>query len=456
MAIFALAAVGCLGTYFTQTSLFDAGSAFDLPEEALDSNAYTFTLWDGNDFWTSTKICGEPLSFGTWKLFNKDPPELSSVGDCNAAWLRALQALATIVLVAAGLRVFLVVAPKNFPRAFHVGCALDFLMMAASLSVICVYVTKVDPTRLSPSYCEEWLKISPNDITLECGEYTGFGFYCQVAVAVLSLASLIAEVAGRRLETQNEGAPRYTRGSVTDLRSDSGESFFTVLRLNQTLRFFEFAFLLIGVFGPFMIISLDTGTVENGTEIKTTIQQTLFDEYFCKNNLWWGRFGTVMAMYETFGDCSSTDLHVVIALAIAALALSGMSLVGLKNARFFPRLFLLGVALEVLTLILVSSGVGYFVLRMYPGRESLDPSYCDLWLGEYPPESGGSCRISYGYSFVSLCVSLGVCAVNILVEVVATDDTEAGVRASVKCMREGHGESGKEVEMGGGSARGRG
>lgn len=42
--IFSLAVVGCTGNYFTQTSLFDAGAAFDLAEEALDSNVYTFTL----------------------------------------------------------------------------------------------------------------------------------------------------------------------------------------------------------------------------------------------------------------------------------------------------------------------------------------------------------------------------------------------------------------------------
>jgi len=433
--IFALAVVGCTGNYFTQTSLFDAGVAFDLAEEALDSNVYTFTLWHGSDFWASMSLCGETPSFGTWLLFDKEPPDQTSVGECSTSTLRTLQALATIAAVAAGLRVFFVVVPKSFPKAFLVGCALDLLTFVVSLSVVCIYSMRVDPTRLSPSYCEKWLQIRPGDITLECDEFSGKGFHCQIAVVILSFVSLAAELVGR---PGRKNATSGLRGSVSVMKaSDSSRRrFFTMLRLNQTLRFAEFIFILLGIFGPYVVLSLYTGnSVESGPEIDATIYQSLFDEFLCKANLWWGRFGVVMSTYDTLGSCSTADLRVAIGCACTSLTLSSMSLIGLKNAKFFPKLFLLGVCLEFLTLTFVSTSIGYFVARIYPGRKSLDPAYCDLWLGEYPPEFGGSCSISFGYSFISLCVALGFCVINIFIEVTAKESSNAGIRASIKSLR---------------------
>jgi len=433
-AIFALAIVGCVGIYYNQTSLFDAGNAFDLPDEALDSNVYHFTLWDGSDFWGSLSLCGETPSFGTWLLFGAVPPDLSSVGDCSTSTLRALQGLATIATVAAGLRLFFVVVPKSFPRAFLVGCFLDLLTFVTSLSVICIYSLKVNPSRLSPSYCEEWLRIRPDDVTLECEEFSGKGYHCQIVVTVLSFVSLIAELVGRPGEKNtNYGL----RGSVSVMKAPgaSNRRFFTTLRLNQTLRFAEFTFILLSIFGPYVVLSLYTGSpVQSGPEIDAKIQQSLFGEFLCKDNLWWGRFGVSMSTYDTLGSCSAADLRVAIGCACTSLALSAMSLVGLKNAKFFPKLFLLGVGLEILTLVFVSISIGFFVTRIYPGRKRLDPAYCDLWLGEYPPEFGGSCSISLGYSFVSLCVALGFCMINLFIEATAKESSNAGIRASLKSL----------------------
>lgn len=435
-AVFALAVVGCVGIYFTQTSLFDAGAAFDLPEreETLDSNVYQFTLWNGRDFWSLFSLCGEAPSFGTWLLFGVDPPEKTSVGECSMSTLNALQALAVTAAVAAGLRLFFVVVPKNFPRAFLVGCFLDLLTFVTSLSVVCVYSLKVDPTRLSPSYCEEWLQIRPDDITLECEEFSGKGCYCQILVTVLSFVSLVAELVGRPGEKKSTYG---LRGSVTVMKaSDSSDRrFFTMLRLNQALRFAELTFILLGIFGPFVVVSVYTGSsVESGPEIDAGIQESLFDAFLCKANLWWGRFGLPMSTYDTFGACSAADLRVAIGCVCTALALSAMSLAGLKNAKSFPKLFLLGVGLEILTLIFVSAGIGYFGARIYPGRKSLDPGYCELWLGEYPPEFGGSCNISFGYSFICLCIALGFCVINVFIEATAKESTNAGIRASLKSM----------------------
>ena len=433
-AVFALAIGGCVGTYFTETSLFDAGAAFDLPEEALDSNVYAFTLWHGSDFWTSTSLCGETPSFGTWLLFDVDPPDLSSVGECSTSTLRALQAMATTAAVAAGLRVFFVVVPKNFPRAFLVGCFFDFLTFVMSLSVVCVYSLKVDPTRLKPTYCEEWLQIRPDDITLECKEFSGTGYYCQILVTILSFISLVAELVGRPGE---KNSTYGLRGSVHVMKTydSSDRRFFTRMRLNQTLRFTEFTLILLGIFGPYVVLSLYTGSaVESGPEIDAIIRQSLFDEFLCKHNLWWGRFGVSMSTYDTLGSCSASDLRVAIGCICTALALSAMSLVGLKNAKFFPKLYLMGVGLEVLTLIFVSTGIGYFAARIYPGRKSLDPAYCDLWLGEYPPEFGSSCNISLGYSFISLCVALGLCVINLFIQATAKKSLNTGIRTSLKIL----------------------
>ena len=434
-AVFALAVGGCVGIYFIKTSLFDAGAAFDLPDEALDStNEYTFTLWNGSDFWSSTSLCGETPSFGTWLLFGVDPPDLSSVGECSTSTLRALQGMATTATLAAGLRVFFVVVPKNFPRAFLIGCFLDFLTFIMSLSVVCIYSLKVDPTRLSPSYCDGWLQIRPDDVTLECEEFSGKGYYCQILVTILSLFSLVAELVGR----PGEKSSTYgLRGSVTVIKASdsSNRRFFTMLCLNQTLRFAEFTLILLGIFGPYVVLSLYTGSaVESGPEIDAIIRQSLFDEFLCKHNLWWGRFGVSMSTYDTLGSCSASDLRVAIGCICTALALSAMSLVGLKNAKFFPKLYLMGVGLEVLTLIFVSTGIGYFAARIYPGRKSLDPAYCDLWLGEYPPEFGSSCNISLGYSFISLCVALGLCVINLFIQATAKKSLNTGIRTSLKIL----------------------
>jgi hypothetical protein len=146
----------------------------------------------GNQF--SSFLSTTELPMDVQKLFG------SNIGDCSETSLLNNEIFAFITLIFALFgAIWLTVISGHYSNIIKVHLALAIFTMISSLITVIIFDLAINPSRSSvdPTFCES------QSLFEKCNESKGSGFYCQIAVAVLSFLTIL--ICGLALKFDTSG-----------------------------------------------------------------------------------------------------------------------------------------------------------------------------------------------------------------------------------------------------------
>lgn len=401
-----------------------------------------YSLWGVQDEFTfhrSQALCHSSFSAAEFGFNISGPIEQligGNLGECNEA---SLIAAATLSVLTAFLACCVVVW-TNIVSDHHeelyfslkVHLWLSGATMICSLTVILIYVFAINPLRLDPTYCESQTLFSV------CQQDQGHGFWLQVSTCVLCFLTVASGLRARRRDILGYDRESMFRESMfrntERSKSSCGDKFLFCKSVHFWIkmgRLFEFILMLVGIMNPFTSInaSVPPGSISRIPNTKTlyiTSKINLWEDIFCSwNVLWWSYL--VEAEPEPFGHCTDNELFHVKFASMKVLISSGLAMVLKRDARSNPLFYLIGIVMDFLSMVFISVAIGVFRGKIFPGREEVQPSYCDTWY-KYV---GTNCTVNVGYGFWFFCAVLVLSTVNFLVEFcIADKDLTYGARSA--------------------------
>jgi hypothetical protein len=218
-------------------------------------------------------------------------------------------------------------------------------------------------------------------------------------------------------------------------------------------RIAEFLLILLGGLASFTDIhaTVPPGSatlLPNTHEIPISSKIRIWDGVFCTQNLLWFSFivtdesvganavdnSNIDGDTSTFGLCDSSEIFHMQFATIKVLLGSSLALIFKRDARRNPFFYLVGVVMDVLSLVFISLAVGLFYGGIFPGRDDIDPSYCELWRQQV---GTNDCSIKIGDGFWFYCTILILTTFNFTSEFLlpANEENRAyGVRSAVKTV----------------------
>ena len=359
---------------------------------------------------------------------------------------------------------------KDRVRLARIHSILVVSTFIASIVVIIVYCTSISPLRLEPRYCETQLLL--NRLST-CIEHMGPGFYLQVSTSALAFTTLLMCVWayrkgfwGRREDNctiQQNQIEDFTSGADLNSEKAEGENrqeksaeetpvekqhqppsgwnentfqnesqqqqqrqrrqqIFTQnnRRCCNHIHFWirvgriaEYLLILIGGLASFTNIhtTVPAGPstpIPNVKDIGVSSNIRLWDQIFCSSNLLWFTFITTNET-STFGDCDTNTLFHVQFATVKVLIGSSLALIFKRNARQNPFFYLIGVFMDLLSLVFIALAVGLFYAAIFPGRNEIDPPYCQLWQEQVGTHQ---CSVKLGAGYWIYCTILILITVN--------------------------------------------
>ena len=183
-------------------------------------------------------------------------------------------------------------------------------------------------------------------------------------------------------------------------------------------RIAEFLLILIGGLASFTDIhtTVPAGPstpIPNVKDIAISSNIRLWDQIFCSSNLVWFTF---IATNETstFGDCDTNTLFHVQFATVKVLIGSSLALIFKRNARQNPFFYLIGVFMDLLSLVFIALAVGLFYAAIFPGRNEIDPPYCQSWQEQVGTDQ---CSVKLGAGYWIYCTILILITINFTGEI---------------------------------------
>jgi hypothetical protein len=189
--------------------------------------------------------------------------------------------------------------------------------------------------------------------------------------------------------------------------------------------------MLIAVVSFFTVInaSIAPGSIsiiKNEKVFQLSSSIGLWQGIFCSNNLLWWNF-IFKEPVDTFGHCDDKEVFHTQFATIKVLVSSGLALVLKRDAKQNPLFYLVGIVMDFLSLVFISLAIGMFYGAIYPGRNEIQPSYCELWTETV----GTACNMRVGSGFMLFCVVLVITTSNFVVEFGISESGQTyGVRSA--------------------------
>jgi len=425
-------------------------------------NFFYFKPHTGHSFCNSDSISTDlanPFSsfFNTTEL-PTDVQELfgGNIGDCSETSLLGNEVFAFITLVFALFgAIWLTVISGHYSNIIKVHLALAISTMISSLITIIIFALAINPSRSSvdPTFCES------QSLFENCSGSKGSGFYCQIAVAVLSfLTVLICGLAlkfdtsgktlccgkdddhnGEALEVdeeinqreQEEQQPQeIQQGKRETISSPSHPVLHTRRHLLMKFgRFLEFFLAILAFSLQFTKLELLYPGGNESIEIDTYLWNFEKNEWaFCSDNHILLNLIKLENSGETYGDCIPKELVEVYAGFLKVMIFGGLALFLKHDAKRNPMFYLGGIISDIATILFVSLAIHSFYTKIYPGRSEIEPSFCDQFssvsvINGTSYNGTDDCNISLGSGFWVLCVVLLITVLNFVTEFV---DNEIG------------------------------
>ena len=394
-----------------------------------------FTLWGVEDEFSLSSNQGlchqQPNS-----IFNLTDSVLylleGNIGDCTQAALTATVAFAAMTPSIACIAVIWIIlfADRNehtkFPVRVHI--FLTAFTMISSAICIAIYCIAINPMRLNPRFCDAHYSFQ------YCKQETGPSFWLEVSTVLLSFTSITIGVVARY-----KGIIGYETDEDTNIEEEEEiQPFFhkAVHFWIKLGRLLEFLVMLIAVVSFFTVInaSVEPGSIsiiKNEKVFPLSSSIGLWQGIFCSSNLLWWNF-IFKEPVDTFGQCDDKEVFHTQFATIKVLISSGLALVLKRDAKQNPLFYLVGVVMDFLSLVFISLAIGMFYGAIYPGRNEVQPSYCELWTDTV----GTACSMRVGSGFVLFCIVLVITTSNFIVEFYISERGQTyGARSAYRTVR---------------------
>jgi hypothetical protein len=427
---------------------------------------FYFKPHTGQSFCNSDSISTDPgnqsSSFLNTTELPTDVQKLfgGNIGDCSETSLLSNEIFACITLVFALFgAIWLTVISGHYSNIIKVHLALAISTMICSSITIIIFALAINPSRSSvdPTFCES------QSLFENCNGAKGSGFYCQIAVAVLSLLTVLIcglalkfDTSGKTLccgkdddddddhngkaldvdeeVNQREQEDQQPREIQQDERETISSPPHPVLHARRHLlmkfgRFLEFFLAILAFSLQFTKLELLYSDGNESIEIDTYLWN--FEKHgwaFCSDNHILMNLINLVNPGEAYGNCIPRELLDVYEGFLKVIIFGGFSLFLKRDAKRNPMFYLGGIISDIITIIFVSLAIYSFYTKIYPGRSEIEPSLCDQFnsvsvINGVSYNGTDDCNISLGSGFWVLCVVLLMAVLNFVTEFV---DNEIG------------------------------